>query len=32
PELLKDVFSVDRFESAPPLGYRALYRVAMASL
>ena len=31
-ELLKDVFSVDRFESAPPLGYRALYRVAMASL
>jgi phosphonate transport system substrate-binding protein len=32
PQLLQDVFSVDRFESAPPLGYRALYRVAMASL
>ena len=31
-ELLQDVFSVERFESAPPLGYRALYRVAMASL
>jgi phosphonate transport system substrate-binding protein len=32
PEVLQDVFSVERFESAPPLGYRALYRVAMASL
>lgn len=30
--LLAEVFSVDRFEVAPRMGYRALYRVAMASL
>lgn len=30
--LLSEVFSVDRFEPAPRMGYRALYRVAMASL
>lgn len=30
--LLAEVFSVDRFEPAPRMGYRALYRVAMASL
>lgn len=30
--LLKDVFSADRFEPAPRMGYRALYRVALASL
>jgi phosphonate transport system substrate-binding protein len=31
-ELLKGVFSADRFEPAPRMGYRALYRVALASL
>jgi phosphonate transport system substrate-binding protein len=31
-ELLKKVFSADRFEPAPRMGYRALYRVALASL
>jgi phosphonate transport system substrate-binding protein len=31
-ELLKNVFSADRFEPAPRMGYRALYRVALASL
>lgn len=30
--LLKDTFRADRFEPAPRLGYRALYRVALASL
>jgi phosphonate transport system substrate-binding protein len=30
--LLRDVFSADRFEPAPRMGYRALYRVALASL
>ncbi|WP_224372611.1 phosphate/phosphite/phosphonate ABC transporter substrate-binding protein [Hyalangium versicolor] len=31
-DLLKNVFSADRFEPAPRMGYRALYRVALASL
>lgn len=31
-DLLAEVFAVDRFEAAPRMGYRALYRVAMASL
>jgi phosphonate transport system substrate-binding protein len=31
-ELLKELFSADRFEPAPRMGYRALYRVALASL
>lgn len=31
-ELLRNIFTVDRFEAAPKMGYRALYRVAMASL
>jgi phosphonate transport system substrate-binding protein len=31
-ELLKSVFSADKFEAAPRMGYRALYRVALASL
>jgi phosphonate transport system substrate-binding protein len=30
--LLKDIFHADRFEQAPRLSYRALYRVALASL
>ncbi len=30
--LLKDVFNAERFEAAPRMGYRALYRVALASL
>ena len=30
--LLKDCFHADRFELAPRMGYRALYRVALASL
>jgi phosphonate transport system substrate-binding protein len=30
--LLKDVFNAERFEPAPRMGYRALYRVALASL
>ncbi|MBL8958129.1 MAG: phosphate/phosphite/phosphonate ABC transporter substrate-binding protein [Myxococcaceae bacterium] len=31
-QLLKDAFHVDRFEVAQRMGYRALYRVALASL
>lgn len=31
-KVLADVFHVERFEAAPRLGYRALYRVALASL
>jgi phosphonate transport system substrate-binding protein len=31
-DLLKNLFSADRFEPAPRMGYRALYRVALASL
>lgn len=30
--LLRDIFNAERFETAPRLGYRALYRVALASL
>lgn len=30
--LLKDVFNAERFESAPKMGYRALYRVALATV
>lgn len=30
--LLKEAFNADRFEVAPRMGYRALYRVALASL
>jgi len=30
--LLKDIFNAERFEPAPRMGYRALYRVALASL
>jgi phosphonate transport system substrate-binding protein len=30
--LLKEVFHAERFEPAPRLGYRALYRVALATL
>ncbi|NVJ07583.1 phosphate/phosphite/phosphonate ABC transporter substrate-binding protein [Myxococcus sp. AM001] len=30
--LLKDIFNAERFEAAPRMGYRALYRVALASL
>jgi phosphonate transport system substrate-binding protein len=30
--LLKDAFNAERFEVAPRMGYRALYRVALASL
>ncbi len=30
--LLSDIFSAERFEPAPRMGYRALYRVALASL
>ncbi|NOK16082.1 phosphate/phosphite/phosphonate ABC transporter substrate-binding protein [Corallococcus carmarthensis] len=30
--LLRDIFNADRFEVAPRMGYRALYRVALASL
>lgn len=30
--LLKDCFHADKFELAPRMGYRALYRVALASL
>jgi phosphonate transport system substrate-binding protein len=30
--LLQGVFNADRFEPAPRMGYRALYRVALASL
>jgi phosphonate transport system substrate-binding protein len=31
-QLLRSVFNADRFEPAPRMGYRALYRVALASL
>lgn len=31
-EILKETFSAERFEVAPRMGYRALYRVALASL
>jgi phosphonate transport system substrate-binding protein len=31
-ELLKDVFNAERFEGAPKMGYRALYRVALATI
>ena len=30
--MLKDCFHADKFELAPRMGYRALYRVALASL
>ncbi|HLL85201.1 MAG TPA: hypothetical protein VK420_21200, partial [Longimicrobium sp.] len=30
--LLKSAFSVERFEKAPPRGYRVLYRVALAGV
>jgi len=30
--LLAEIFAMERFESAPRMGYRALYRVALASL
>jgi phosphonate transport system substrate-binding protein len=30
--ILRETFSADRFEAAPRMGYRALYRVALASL
>ncbi|HEX8819023.1 MAG TPA: PhnD/SsuA/transferrin family substrate-binding protein [Archangium sp.] len=30
--LLEDIFTAERFEPAPRMGYRALYRVALASL
>jgi phosphonate transport system substrate-binding protein len=30
--LLADIFAAERFEPAPRMGYRALYRVALASL
>jgi phosphonate transport system substrate-binding protein len=30
--LLEDLFTAERFEPAPRMGYRALYRVALASL
>ena len=30
--LLRDIFEAERFEPAPRMGYRALYRVALASL
>ncbi|NOK14674.1 phosphate/phosphite/phosphonate ABC transporter substrate-binding protein, partial [Corallococcus exercitus] len=30
--LLRDIFNAERFEVAPRMGYRALYRVALASL
>ncbi|RKH43935.1 phosphate/phosphite/phosphonate ABC transporter substrate-binding protein [Corallococcus sp. AB050B] len=30
--LMRDIFNADRFEVAPRMGYRALYRVALASL
>jgi phosphonate transport system substrate-binding protein len=31
-QVLKDLFHADKFEPAPRMGYRALYRVALASL
>ncbi|WP_375761478.1 phosphate/phosphite/phosphonate ABC transporter substrate-binding protein [Corallococcus exercitus] len=30
--LMRDIFNAERFEVAPRMGYRALYRVALASL
>lgn len=30
--LMREIFNAERFEKAPRLGYRALYRVALASL
>jgi phosphonate transport system substrate-binding protein len=30
--LLKDIFNAERFEVAPKMGYRTLYRVALASI
>ncbi len=30
--ILKDIFHAERFDAAPRMGYRALYRVALASL
>lgn len=30
--LLRDIFNAEKFEPAPRMGYRALYRVALASL
>ena len=30
--ILKETFNAEKFESAPRMGYRALYRVALASL
>jgi phosphonate transport system substrate-binding protein len=30
--LLRDIFNGEKFEPAPRMGYRALYRVALASL
>ncbi len=30
--ILKDIFRAERFDAAPRMGYRALYRVALASL
>jgi phosphonate transport system substrate-binding protein len=30
--LLEDIFNAERFEPAPRMGYRALYRVALSSL
>jgi phosphonate transport system substrate-binding protein len=30
--LLEEIFTAERFEPAPRMGYRALYRVALASL
>ncbi len=31
-QLLRDIFNAERFEPAPRMGYRALYRVALSSL
>jgi phosphonate transport system substrate-binding protein len=31
-EILKDTFHAEKFEVAQRMGYRALYRVALASL
>jgi phosphonate transport system substrate-binding protein len=31
-KVLKECFNADKFEAAPRMGYRALYRVALASL
>ena len=32
PDILKDMFHAEKFEVAQRMGYRALYRVALASL